>query len=570
MNPHSEKSGSNPKPVPASSSKDPAPLLIGLDAAPEAFQRELARLSLGQQPPKKDLPPARLGVRKQSYVFVWLVFAVFLIAAHGPLFETPYYWDEAGQFVPASLDILNGGHWIPTSTLPNVHPPLVMGYLAAVWKVVGQSYLSTRLAMLAIAAFGVLFAFLLSIDLSRGSPGAPAIVTPVLLCISPLFFAQSMLAQLDMPAMAAMCLALLLFLQNRFRDSALVCIALVLIKETGLIAPMVFAAWLIAEKRAREAAWFVLPAVALAGWLVFLKTGTGHWLGSASFTDYNVFYPLHPIRLSFAILRRLYYLFIGSGHIFGTFALIVAWKKMPLLRSRSWQIAASLVAAQVIMVSALGGAVLERYLLPVLPIVYAAFAVSLRALLGNPRKLVFSALIASLIAANFINPIYPFPFENNLAFVSFTQLESEATNAAFFVPGVIATTFPLSDALRKPELGYVEKAREVVELKDFRAASIAQLAAHRPDALIVYNTEWDPFHILESGPAQWFMGKTYGYEPQLSPERIGEILSMRIARTWERQGLKMSLLVRGRKRDSLSRNEQRLPQHPMDALLAVH
>jgi len=503
-------------------------------------------------PKKPKGPPPRLGVRRQSYIIVWLVFAVFLIAAHGPLFEIPYYWDEAGQFVPAALDILHSNHWIPTSTLPNVHPPLVMGYLAAVWKVVGYSNIATRLAMLAIAAFGVLFAFLLSIDLSRGSPGAPAIVSPVLLCISPLFFAQAMLAQLDMPAMVAMALALLFFLQNRFRDSAITCIVLVLIKETGIVAPLAFAGWLVAEKRYRDAAWFAMPFIALLGWLVVLKISTGHWLGSSSFTDYNVFYPLHPARLSFAILRRLYYLFVGSGHIFGTVALLVAWRKMPLLKSRSWKVAGSLVAAQVLMVSVLGGAVLERYLLPVLPIVYAAFAISLRALGSTPRRLVLGGLLASLIAANFINPIYPFPFENNLAFVSFTQLEAEATNAAYFIPGVIATTFPVSDALRKPELGFVEKAREVVELKDFRASTIAQLATNRPDVLIVYNTEWDPLHILSSGPALWFMHATYGYEPQLSAERIGEILSMRVARSWESRGLKMSLLVRGKGRETLS------------------
>ncbi len=546
MNPPSEKSGSNPKPVPASSSNETRPALFGVDPAPELFTRELARLSLSNG--RKKGPPPRVGVRKRAYLLAWFVIAVFLIAAHGPLFETPFYWDEAGQFVPASLDILHEGKWIPTSTLPNVHPPLVMGYLAAVWKVAGYSWTVTRVAMLAIAAFGVLFAFLLSIDLSRGSPGAPAIVTPVLLCISPLFFAQSMLAQLDMPAMAATCLALLLFLQNRFRDSAITCLVLVLIKETGILVPMVFAGWLFAEKRYREAAWFAMPFVALAGWLGVLKIETGHWLGSASFTDYNVFYPLHPARLAFAILRRLYYLFVGSGHIFGTLTLLVAWRTMPLLKSRPWQIAGSLVAAQVLLVSVLGGAVLERYLLPVLPIVYAAFAVSLRALLGTPRKLALGALMASLVAANFVNPPYPFPFENNLAFVSFAQLEAEAANAAYFVPGVIATTFPMTDALRKPELGFVEKARQVMEMKDFRAASVAQLSAHRPDVMLVYNTEWDPFNILTSGPFLWLMQGTYGFEPQLSADRIADILSMRVARTWERRGLKMSLLVRGKDR----------------------
>ncbi len=71
---------------------------------------------------------------------------------------------------------------------------------------------------------------------------------------------------------------------------------------------------------------------------------------------------------------RIYYLFIGDGHFIGAIALLWALRRMPLLRDRPWRIAASFVLAHVLVVSALGGAVLERYLLPALPVVYIAFA----------------------------------------------------------------------------------------------------------------------------------------------------------------------------------------------------
>jgi hypothetical protein len=357
---------------------------------------------------------------------------------------------------------------------------------------------------------------------------------------------------------------------------------LVLFKETGVVAPAVFAGWLLYEKRPREAAWFAMPFVALAGWLIALKTGTGHWFGNRAFTEYNVFYPLHPLRLSFAILRRAYYLFVGSGHIVGTLALLLAFRKMPLLKTRAWRIAGSFVAAHVLLVSALGGAVLERYLLPALPIVYAAFALSLRALLPKPRQIALGLLMAGLLAANFINPIYPFPFENNLMFVSFTQLQEEAANDVGFRPGVIATTFPMADALRHPDLGYIGTPRKVIELKDFTAASVAPLNANRPDMMVVYNTEWDPLHILTSGPARWIMQGAYGYQPQLTPEQICEMLSMRVVRTWRHRGLQMSLLMRGRDRDKISDarsvggqfaaggRENRLGQLAVNPDIAIH
>jgi hypothetical protein len=486
-------------------------------------------------------PPVRL----RSYIIVYLLAAFFLFLGHQALLETPFYWDEAGQFIPASLDLFRTGAWIPHSTLPNVHPPAVMAYLAAFWHIFGYSIAGTRLAMLAIAAFALLFTFLLAIELARGAPGTPAFAAVALLCVSPLFFAQSMLAELDMPAMCFTVLALLLFLQGRIRASALACVALVMVKETGLAAPALFGCWLLAERRTRQALWYLLPLVALSLWLLALKRATGHWLGNNAFTQYNVFYPLEPVRLLFALLRRLYYVFAGTGHFIGTLALIYAYRRMPLFRGRAWRVAGSLVALHVVLVSALGGAVLERYLLPALPIVYIAFAVSLNALLPRTRVRMLLALLACLIAANIINPPYPFPYENNLAFISFVDLETEAGAAADLKPGAIATTFPMADALRRPDLGYVLTARKVTELKGFRAADIAPLLQTRPDMVIVYDTAWDPLHLLQRGFFQRLLRKYYGYEPPLSPEAIARMLSMRVERRWTRRGLWIALLVRG-------------------------
>jgi 4-amino-4-deoxy-L-arabinose transferase-like glycosyltransferase len=486
----------------------------------------------------------RPPVRRQTYVLVYALIALFLILAHGPVLDAPFYWDETGQFIPASLDLYRTGAVIPHSTLPNVHPPAVMVYLAAFWHVFGFSIPGTRVAMLLLASLGALFTFLLAIELARDAPGAPALTALALLCVSPLFFAQSMLAQLDMPAMCMAVLALLLFLQDRFLASALACVALVLTKETGLAAVALFGLWLVAERRFRQASWFALPVAALALWLVALKLGTGHWMGNAEFTRYNLAYPLNPGRLGFALLRRLYYLFIGSGHIIGTAALIWAWQRMPLFRSRPWLVSGAFVAVNTVTVSALGGAVLERYLLPILPVVYIAFAIAIRALLPKPRKWAIAALMACLIAANFVNPIYPFPYENNLAFLSFVDLEREAAVSIESRPGIIATTFPMSDALRRPEFGYVALPRHVIELKSFHRSEVARLSERRPDMMLVYDTEWDPLNLLGRAPSNWVLHRFYNFEPQLTPEETARALSMQIVHRWDSRGLKMALLVR--------------------------
>src|SRR3954453_19619518 len=95
-----------------------------------------------------------------SYASFYLLFFAALIALHWPVLSLPYFWDELGQFIPAALDIFQLGSWVPKTTLPNVHPPGVMAYLAAVWSLFGYSVVATRVAMLAIAALGVLGTFL--------------------------------------------------------------------------------------------------------------------------------------------------------------------------------------------------------------------------------------------------------------------------------------------------------------------------------------------------------------------------------------------------------------------------
>lgn len=486
----------------------------------------------------------RRAVRPQLYLIVYGAIAFLLILAHSPILDLPYYWDEIGQFIPASLDLYRTGSWIAHSTLPNVHPPGVMAWLAGFWHVFGYSIAGTRVAMLLIAALGATCTFLLAIELGRGAPGAPAFTALGLLCVSPLFFAQAMLAQLDMPAMCFTALALLLFLQNRFRAAAAACVALVLTKETGIVAPAVFGCWLMFERRARDAVWFGLPAVALALWLVLVKHGTGHWLGNSEFAQYNIFYPLNPGRLVFALLRRAYYLFAGSGHFIGTAALFWALGRMPLLRDRAWRVCGAFVALHCLAVSLLGGAVLERYLLPVLPVLYSAFAVALWSLAARYRTWALAAMLACLCCANFVNPLYPFPFENNLAFVHFVNLERRAAVSVFDRPGVIATTFPMADAFRRPEFGYVDRPRRIREVPDFRAESIETLLAQPPDLMIVYDTAWDPLHILSRGPGAWLMKRFYAYEPPMAPEEIASRLSMQVARRWENGGLAMYLLVR--------------------------
>src|SRR5712671_7063121 len=130
-----------------------------------------------------------------------LLFFAFIFAAlmllHAPLLRLPYFWDEAGYYVPAARDLFLTGTLIPRSTPSNAHPPLVMAWLALAWRVFGYSTLVTRTAMLAVSAFSLLGLF----RLSRMAANLPvAWATTALVALYPVYFTQSSMAQLDLPA----------------------------------------------------------------------------------------------------------------------------------------------------------------------------------------------------------------------------------------------------------------------------------------------------------------------------------------------------------------------------------
>ncbi len=480
--------------------------------------------------------PAGERAGAPNFLLIAAAFVAFIFASHLPYLKVPFYWDELGQFVPAALDIFQKGEWIPRSTVPNVHPPGVMAYLATVWSMAGYSIAVTRLAMLALAAAGAVIT--LRLGLCMGLSVGPAALAAGFLVIAPLFFAQAMMAELDMPAMVLLALALVLFLEERIAAAALVSTLLVLVKETGIIAPALFGWWLWREGRRREALWFVAPVVPLLAWLAALDRATGRLFGNAAFTQYNVWYPLHPVRLPLALLRRLYYLFIGTGHWIGTIAVILALREARTFRTRAWRIAGLLVAWHVLLVSALGGAVLERYLVPVLPILYTAFTAALWRYGMRWRTICTGALCAALIAGNFVNPPYPFPLENNLAFVDFVGLQAEAAGylEAHTPDGKIATMFPMASALRRPEFGYVRHRLHVQEIYDFSARNVAPLAHEDVAALVLYSVAWDPLDLMEN--ARWvaFIKQYYGYEPPVSEPEIGVLLGAHCVARWTRRG----------------------------------
>ncbi|MDQ2900844.1 MAG: hypothetical protein M3Y07_13755 [Acidobacteriota bacterium] len=184
-----------------------------------------------------------------------------------------------------------------------------------------------------------------------------------------------------------------------------------------------------------------------------------------------------------------------------------------------------------------------------MPILYIAFAVAFAAYTSKLRLASQFVLFPALILANFINPPYPFPLENNLAFATFVSLNQRAAEfvQARYPDSTIATSFPLAGALRRPEFGYVSRPMKVREVKDFGAANIAGLENGGADVLVLYSTAWDPWDLLAHPAWIDFLHRYYGYEPQASLEQVAAMLHMRPVGRWTRNGQWIEVL----KRDSI-------------------
>src|ERR1700758_2122932 len=117
-----------------------------------------------------------------------------LYASHFRLLRLPYFWDEAGYYIPAAWDFFRTGTLIPQTTVTNAHPPLPSILLAVWWHLSGFVVSGTRTLICMVAAAALLGIFKLAKNLTTT---AVAAATVILTAIYPVWFAQSTLAHAD-------------------------------------------------------------------------------------------------------------------------------------------------------------------------------------------------------------------------------------------------------------------------------------------------------------------------------------------------------------------------------------
>src|SRR5262245_9815837 len=119
---------------------------------------------------------------------MWAILFVIILLLHLPLLHLPFFWDEAGFYIPAAYDLAHEHSLIPQTTLDTGHPPLPAAYLAFWLSLGGWKPAAARVAMLLVAAFGLANVFLLA----RRLVGlGVAVATTVATAVYPIWFVQS-------------------------------------------------------------------------------------------------------------------------------------------------------------------------------------------------------------------------------------------------------------------------------------------------------------------------------------------------------------------------------------------
>jgi 4-amino-4-deoxy-L-arabinose transferase-like glycosyltransferase len=518
---------------------------------------------------------------------LWMIFPVIfaaLYASHFTLLRLPYYWDEAGYYIPAAWDFFRTGSLIPITTLTNAHPPLPSIYLALWWKLSGFYPEVTREAVLMVAALGLLAVWRLSMRLV----GVPLVAfwTVVLTGLYPIWFAQSTLAHADIFAAACTLWGLVYALPDHGRKpwaAALWFAAAALSKETAIAIPLALAVvsllasfWAHSPARfrlRREAAWLASCALPLAGWYAWHRYKTGFLFGNPEFLRYNAQANLDPVRILAAFGHRVLHLTAHMNLFVPVLMALAALLLKPRpdaegnprahLSAATVSCMAYLLLVNAVLYSLLGGALLTRYLLPMYPLVIlAAVATFYRRVPFWQGLALFSAVAFAL--GLFINPPYGFAPEDNLAYAHVIRLQ-EAGIAQLnrqFPGATVLSAWPMTDELTRPELGYLKQPYDVYRLEDFTRDQIARAAAEpeKYSAALVFSTKYDPSSPLFTlGPKSEALDERFfGLHHDMAPEAIAAALHGTLVWKREDQGQWVALIRFNRQLEAALR----LPERP--------
>jgi hypothetical protein len=479
-------------------------------------------------------------------IFPLIFVAVFLM--HAPLLRLPFFWDEAGYYVPAAYDLAHFHALIPKTTMDTGHPPLSAAYLALWLTLSGWKPAAARVAMLLLSAVALTNVFLLARRLTQTGV---AVATTIATAVYPIFFVQSSLTHADLTAAAFTLWGIRLYVERRIWPAQIVFSLAVLSKETAVITPLALALWELLQRsqpldnkpqhgRLVRAAIACTPVLPLLLWLFYHHHATGRFFGGEDFYQYNVTQALSPLRFLLALVQRFWHLF-GTMNMLALTAAAAVAMFFPPVKDASGerrriaipvQLQFGLIMlAHLLAFSLVGGALLTRYLLPAYPLVILIGMSTLHRRIARwewPAAL----MVIVFVLALFFDPPYRFAPEDNLRYKDFVELHYRA--AQFLSQhqrnNVVLSAWPATDELTKPYLGYVQQPFQTLKLSDFTVEELFKARQMRRQYQVAYlfSTKYEAAPLFRSARWEKFNRRFFDFHSDVPPELAAEFLHGKI------------------------------------------
>lgn len=290
-----------------------------------------------------------------------------------PTLWLPYHWDELLFVGYAKYFSVNGFFSLPPDNVGHVR--LFPWVLATAFLAFGESVFISHIITALFAFLGVYFTYLIAKDIFSKKVG---IVAALLLFLSPIYFAMSGQALLDIPLTAMMLATFYFAMKKKIWPYMIFGVATVLTKEPGVILVVSIALYqLLKHKSWKKMILYGLPAAAFIVWILFM----GSFSQPRTYTT--------PIIVEFGqrLAAQVYQIFFWNYTWLPTILIAFAiYKKkfsgknieplFPLILTSALMIIAFSIPSDFTQL-------LPRYLLPILPLYFIFAAYSIDSLSKN-------------------------------------------------------------------------------------------------------------------------------------------------------------------------------------------
>jgi 4-amino-4-deoxy-L-arabinose transferase-like glycosyltransferase len=442
---------------------------------------------------------------------VAIFFLTLVFISKFPTIHYPYHWDAINNIHGALYILLH--NLIPRLGQYDLgHPPLFHILLAITWTLCGMAPWVSHSLVIFFSFLGVFFTYLCGARLKNQSVG---IIAALLLFCSPLYFAQSGIANLEIPSVAFIMMTAYAALTQRTFLYIMASSCAVLSKEPALLFILVILLQTICYFQSiklfrKKVTVTIIPLILFSIWLFWHRWIEGWWFYPHSGYTYSVHSTITKI---FLLMQQLFidefnfliFAFIVV-YIFGTkvnkrknsiflyiilflAVLVVILFKKPLLLQLSSLVLLSYICVAFIRINkdwfiplvfinlslvafSLYNGFLPRYLIIAYPFFYLIGAYSIVSLLEGKKSLI--NFVLAIVLLLFISRWYlgrTFAstgsgalLESNMDYLDVVKVHMKVCKfiEQEYPRATILTAWPLNHYLQEPNLGYVSRQMNVL------------------------------------------------------------------------------------------------------------